>query len=269
MTMNSRLLVLVDPSQKKQQALRRARFNAERRGEKPQLTVFMAVDHEVHKHMSTPPVLYRNPKWIAETMGALTEVGLEHDLCISWDDNWADAVMSEIKRSKSDSVLVPVYEDEDGNRVLTDETWKLLRTSKVNVSLIHPRKNDREERQVVLAAVKSQAPEYDGRTRKTIAEAKELAKIYGAELHIVNAYQDQDNFPDRAKLIKMSGVPNTNIHVELGLISDVLPKVAKKVKSDIVLLAPLHKTGMIAALRGSTITRIMRNVPCDVMAVMV
>ena len=267
--MNSRILVLVDPSQKKQQALRRARFNAERRGEKPHLTVFMSVDHEVHKHISTPPTLYRDPKWITETMGALTEVGLEHELCISWDEEWADSVLEQIKRSKAELVLVPVYEDEEGNRVLTDETWKLLRSSKINVSLIHPRKTDREERQVVLAAVKSQSEEFDTRTKKTIKEAKALAKLYGAELHIVNAYQDQDNFPDRAKLLRMAGVPNTNVHVEMGLISDVLPKVAKKVKADVVLISPLQKTGMIASLRGSTITRIMRNIPCDVMAVTV
>lgn len=267
MSLNTRTLALVDPSQKKQQALARARFNAERRGEKPHLTVFMAVDHDVHKHMKTPPVLYRNAKWMAETLSRLTDVGLEHDLCISWDDKWSEAVLGEIKRSKPDLVLVPVYEDEDGNRVLTDETWKLLRSSKVNISLIHPRKDEREKRDVILAAIKSHDPAFDERTKKIITQAKALAKIYDAEVHYVNAYQDQAKFPDRTKIMKMTGVPNSNVHVVAGLISEVLPKVSRKVKADIVMIAPLRKEGLIGTLRGSTISRIIGNIQGDVMAI--
>ena len=267
MALNSRLLVLVDPSQKKQQALHRARFNAERRGEKPDLTVLMAVDHEVHKQMKTPPVMYRNPKWYNDTLATLSDVGLEYEVGISWDDEWAQAVLAEIKRVKPDLVLVPVYEDDEGNRILTDETWKLLRSSNVNVSLIHPRKTNSETRKVVLAAVKTQDASYDERTKKTITQAKALAKLYGSELHIVNAYQDQANFPDRTKIMKMAGVPNSNVHVFAGAISDVLPKVAKKVKADIVMIAPLRKEGMVAALRGSTISRIVRKIHTDVMAI--
>lgn len=267
MSLNQRILALVDPSQNKQQALRRARFNAERRGEKPHLTVFMAVDHDVHKHMKTPPVLYRDPKWIEETLSALTEAGLEYELCISWDDEWAEAVLGEIERSKPDQVMVPVYEDEAGNQVLTDETWRLLRSSDVNISLIHPRKNDGEDRKVILAGVKSQDPEFNERTKKTLAQGKQLAEIYGAELHVVNAYQDQMNFPDRAKLIAASGLPNENIHVELGKASDVVSKVAKEINADLALIAPARRAGIAAALRGATINRIISKIDCDIMAI--
>lgn len=267
MTLNSRILALVDPSQEKQQALRRARFNAERRGEKPHLTVFMAVDHDVHKHMKNPPVLYRDPKWIETTLSALTEVGLEYELCISWEDEWAEAVLGEIERSKPDLVMVPVYEDDAGNQVLTDETWRLLRSSNVNISLINPRKDDGEARKVILAAVKSQDPDFDERTKKTIAQGQQLAKIYGAELHVVNAYQDQMNFPDRAKLIAATGLPNENIHVELGRASDVIPQVAKKVGADLALIAPARRAGIAAALRGATINRLIGNIDCDIVAI--
>jgi|GEM_PF-1622085 len=267
MSSNTRILALVDPSQKKQQALARARFNAERRGEKPDLTVFMAVDHEVHKHMKTPPVLSRNAKWVSDTTSALKEAGLEYELSISWDEEWADAVLAEIKRSKPDLVLVPIYEDEDGNRVLTDEIWKLLRTSKVNISLIHPRKDDREQRDVILAGIKTQDSAFDERTKKTIAQAKALAKIYGAEIHYVNAYQDSAKFPDRTKIMKMTGVPNSNVHVVAGPISEVLPKVTRKVKADIVMIAPLRKQGVIGTLRGTTISRIIGKIQSDIMAI--
>lgn len=267
MPLSSRILVLVDPSQQKQQALRRARFNAERRGEKPHLTVFMAVDHEIHKRMKTPPVLYRDPKWIDDTLSALTEVGIEHELGISWDDEWAEAVLAEIQRSSPDQIFVPVYEDEAGNRVLTDEIWRVLRSSNVDISLIHPRKDDREVREVVLAAIKTQDPAYAARNEKLIAQGKQIAEIYGAELHIVNAYQDQMNFPDRAKIMEMSGVPNECIHVVLDRPAEAISDVATKIKADVVLIAPARRAGVAAALRGTTINRLISKIGCDVMAV--
>jgi len=267
MSLNSKILVLVDPSQDKQQALARARFNAVRRGEKPHLTVFMAVDHDVHKHMKTKAVLYRDPKWIEEKLSALSDAGLEYDLCISWDDEWAEAVLTEIKRIKPDQIFIPVYEDSAGNQVLTDETWRVLRSSKVNVTLIHPRKDDREARNVILAGVRSQDPEFDERTVKTIAQGKHLAEVYGAELHVVNAYQDQMNFPDRAKLIELTGLSNEYVHVEYGRASDVVSAVAKKVKADVTLIAPARRSGIASALRGATINRLISQIPCDVMAI--
>ena len=268
MGINSRILALVDPSQEKQQALRRARFNAERSGDKPHITVFMAVDHELQKHIKTTPILYRDPQWIDQTLSALTEVGLEYDLGISWQEEWAEAVLGEIKRSNPDLVLVPVYVDEEGNHVITDEIWRLLRYSNVNISLIQPRKDlEREGRDVILAAVKQQDAEFDERNLKIIAQAKHLAEIYGAEWHIVNAYQDQMSFPDRAKMIAMSGLPNEKIHIGLGKPGEVIAEVAKEVKADVALIAPARRSGISAALRGATINKIISKIPCDVIAI--
>lgn len=267
MSLNSRLLVLVDPSQDKQPALRRARFNAERRGEKPHITVFMAVDYELHKRSGLEPKLYRDPKWIDETLAGLSQAGLQHDLCISWDDEWAESVNQEIARAKSDLVLVPVYEDANGEHILSDNVWKLLRSSPVNVSLIHPRKDSTEERRVIMAAIKSQDAKFADRNKKTIEQAKALAAVYGAEVHLVNAYADQVNFPDRAKLIKETGIPNEHIHIMAGHIEEVVLTVSKKIKADLLMLAPARRKGFAGSLRGSTINKIIRNIDCDVMAI--
>lgn len=268
MTQTSQILALVDPSQEKQQALLRAAFNAERSNSKPHITVFMAVDHEVHKQMKTKPVLYRNPKWIQEKLSKLTSAGLDYDIGVSWDSEWAEAVLGEIDRSKPDMVLVPVYEDEAGNQVLTDEIWRLLRSSDVNISLIHPRKDlSHEGRDVIIAGVKTQDPKFRERNLKVVAEAKHLAEIYGAELHIVNAYQDQMNFPDRSKILAMTGLPNENIHVELGRPGDVIAEVSKKVNADLALIAPARRSGFATTLRGATINQIIAKIDCDVMAI--
>jgi len=65
----------------------------------------------------------------------------------------------------------------------------------------------------------------------------------------------------------MTGVPNSNVHVIAGPISEVLPKVSRKVKADIVMIAPLRKQGVIGTLRGTTISRIIGNIQSDIMAI--
>ncbi len=232
------------------------------------MTVFMAVDRELHKRMEREPVLFRDPKWIEETMAGVNSAGLEHDLCISWDEEWAESVMEEIKRIEADLVMVPVYEDADGDHILTDEVWKLLRKSPVNVTLIHPRKDMNEEsRKTILAAVKSQDGKFSERNANTVQQAKALAEVYGAEVHLVNAYADQAHYPDRAKLIKETGVPNENIHIQAGHIEEVLANVQAELNADLLLIAPAKKKGFAASLRGSTINKIIKRIDCDVMAI--
>ena len=267
MLLNSRLLAMVDPSQPIQPALRRTQIIAGRRTDKPFLTAFMAIDFELHKRLKAKPILFRDPAWMAEVNTRLQATGSEYDLCISWDNEWADSVIEQIKRSKSDLVVVPVYNDEDGDPVITDEVWKLLRNSPANVTLIHPLGDGSEQRKVVMAAIKTQDPKFAARNRKTIESTKALAEFYGAKLHLVNAYVDQANFPDRAKIIKDTGVPNDQIHIMAGNIEDVLLTVSKKIKADLLVLAPEHRTGFAAALRGSTINKIIRNIDCDVLAI--
>lgn len=267
MTLHKHLLALVDPSQAVQPALRRARFNATKRGEKPKLTVFMAVDRELHKQLKRQPVLYRDPQWIEDRLARLKEAGLEHELAISWDDEWADSVNEQVNTTGADLVMAPVYRDEDGNKVITDEMWRLLRTSSVNVSMIQPGNDDYEDRKVILAAIKTQDPSFAERNERTIQNAKTLAELYGAKLYVVNVYATQDQYPDRAKIIQSTGVANENIFVEAGDVAEVIANVAKRVNADMLLLAPAPRKGLAAALRGATINRVIKKVDCDVMAV--
>jgi len=268
MSLNSRILVLVDPSQEKQYALRRARYNAKRRGEKPHLTVFMAVDHELHKYMKKKkPIMYRDPQWITDTLTPLSQSGLEHEICMSWDDEWSTAVLDEIKRSEPDLVLVPIYEDEAGNRIITDEIWRLLRMSKVNVSLLHVTQYLNEDRKVILAAIKAQDPSYKARNKRIIDQGKDLAELYGAELHVVNAYQDQMNFPDKAKIMKLSGLPSERVHLVFDRPDDGIAKVAKKINAEITLISPARRSGLAATMRGATINKLVTKIESDVMAI--
>lgn len=261
----NRVLAVMDPSQEKHPALRRVIIGAEKRTEKPQLTIFMAVDYELHEARGAKPVLYRDPEWFDGIVERIKGANSPYEIAISWSVQWAESVAELAKKEKVDRILVPVTLDEGGNHVITDEMWKLLRHSPVPVTLVHP--GQPEARDVILAAVKMQDPSYDKLNKSILQRGKDLAEIYGAKLHVVNAYTDSAEFPDRAKLIEAAGVPNEQVHVLAGDSADVIRQIADKVSADLLLIGVQHRTGIVATLRGNTISKILRQQKRDVMSV--
>ena len=262
---SQRVLAVMDPSQEKHPALRRVIIGAEKRKEKPLLIIFMAVDYELHSVSGAKPVLYRDPKWFDEIVERLKGAKSPYEIAMSWSQNWAESVVELAKKEKADRIMVPVSLDQEGNHIITDEMWKLLRKTSVPVTLVHP--GQPEVRDVILAAVKMQDPEYATLNKKVLKLGRELADIYGAKLHVVNAYTDSAEFPDRAQLIKAAGVPNNQVHVLPGTSDEIIRQVADKQKANLLLIGVQHRTGIVATLRGNTITRILRKQKRDVMSV--
>lgn len=263
---SNRMLVLVDPSQEKQPALRRACINAQLRKDKPTLIVFLAVDRELHDVPGVDPVLYRGPEWFENIRERIEAPGAPYELATSYSNKWAESVIELANEKKVDRIMVPVTVDHEGNHIISDEVWKLLRTSPVPVTLVHPGQS--EERNCFLAAVKMQDPEYRELNNKVLKLGRELADIYEAELHVVNVYSDSAEYPDRSQIIRAAGnIPNDHVHVIAGDSADVIRKVADDVNADLLLIGTKRRTGFAATLRGNTISKILRHQERDVMSV--
>jgi len=101
---------------------------------------------------------------------------------------------------------------------------------------------------------------------KILERGKYLADLYGAELHVVNAYKDSEDFPDRGLIQRMSDVPIENIHRDMGKPEDVIFDVAQKVNADFVILGTKPRHSIRAALRGNTSEKVMDRLNIDVMA---
>jgi universal stress protein E len=125
------------------------------------------------------------------------------------------------------------------------------------------------QRKVILAAVNFQA-ERDVQkelNKKIIAQAKLYAEVYGAELHVINGYMDSLTYPDRAKIINETGLPNDKIHVENGYTSDVVSALAEKINADLIIMGTLGQNGMTKTRRGNTAERLIAAADTDVMVI--
>ena len=94
-----------------------------------------------------------------------------------------------------------------------------------------------------------------------------LAKSYGADFHVVNAYIDSLLYPDRGRLAKHTGLSQSNTHVEQGYTDEVISRVAKKIDADVVIIGTLGQTGLTKTRRGNTAERVISALDVDVVVV--
>lgn len=174
--------------------------------------------------------------------------------------------MESAKRFDADLIYLPVHATPNNSRFFfTESKWELLKGAYCPVVLIRP--GAKAQRKVILAAINAQA-QRDVQielNKKIMAAAKFYAETYGADLHVINGYLDSMNYPDRAKLVSLSGLPNDKIHVENGYTSDVVSALAEKIGADLIVMGTLGQNGMTKTRRGNTAERLIAAVDTDVM----
>lgn len=258
--MNDRkILLLVDPRKKRHHAIEsieRVIKDFSHSGELEFVTLITTnlegVDADVNN-------INIDEQWIENLLKDLSSHGHKNTVHIAWSNDWAETVLEFTDRYDTNFSIIPFY-DRQSNHVLTDQKWKLLRNSHKPV-LISKGKQDSFSN-IVLAAVKVQDPKYKEANEKVMAGAHRIASLTGSEVHAVNAYEGSMDYPDRAKLIELTGLENERIHVEDGAAKDAICKVAKKINADSIFIASQRRKGISGRLRGNTIEKIVDQAEC-------
>lgn len=267
-TEQEKLFVVVDPNDNEHVALQRAIITSKLRETPPKIFVFLAVDAEAVDTRATNDNLFRNHSWFQDQIiQPLTDCGFEFDIVISWSSQWGEAIMQEAHRFGATMIMIPVHHKTNPRRfTFAESRWTLMENAYCPVLLVRP--GARETRKTVLAAVNFQAisDEQKALNERIIAQGKSTAARYGAEFHVVNAYRDSLNYPDRGRLANNTGLPPSHIHVENGFTDEVVASVAEQVDADIVVVGTLNQRGVKAtARRGHTVARVIAAVDVDTM----
>jgi len=268
MSEQKKLFVVVDPSNETHVALERVLIVATFMEVKPCIRVFVAVDTDATDTRETNDNLFRNQDWFAEQIRApLEAAGLKYDIQLCWSTKWQESILQESRRFSADEIYLPVHRQAANSRFsFTQSKWDVIKGAYCPVVLVRP--GAKEQRKIVLGAVNLQATTdvHKNINKLVLERGKEVAENYGAEFHVVNAYRESINYPDRAKLIEMTGVESTNIHVDEGYTSDVVAKVAEKLNADLVVIGTLGQNGKTGTLvRGNTAERVIADLKVDVM----
>ena len=265
-----RVFVVVDPTASEHIALQRAIITARFRTKAPTLYVFVAVDSESIDTRATNDSLFKNSQWFEDEIhGPLKQEGLDYQIEISWSSEWQRSILKSANRFGADMILLPIQNKKKHSLRLTfsESKWKVLKKATCPVILVRP--GAAEQRKTILAAVNFQAigDQQKLLNANVLARGKWLAEHYGAELHVVNAWKDSMNYPDRGKLAKEADLPSKNIHVVPGYTDEAVAKTAKEIDADLVIMGTLGQTGQTATRRGNTAERVISGLDVDVVVV--
>ncbi len=265
-----RVFVVVDPTATDHIALQRAIITARFRTTAPKLYVFIAVDSESIDTRATNDSLFKNSQWFEDEIHApLKKEGLDYQIEISWSSEWQRSILKSANRFGADAILLPIQKKKKHTLRLTfsESKWKVLKKATCPVILVRP--GAAEQRKVILAAVNFQGIGDQQRllNANVLARGKWLAENYGAKLHVVNAWKDSMNYPDRGKLAKEAGLPSKNIHVVPGYTDEAVAKTASEISADLVIIGTLGQTGQTDTRRGNTAERVISGLDVDVVVV--
>lgn len=264
--LEQKIFVVVDPSDEKHVALERCIITAQLRDPRPELYIFVCVDTEVVDTRASNDNIFRDQTWFDEEIKQpLEKLGLKYTIEVSWSSEWRKAIVESAKRFAADSILLPLHKKTGKRRFTFSEAkWGVLKSAYCPVLLVRP--GARPQREKILAAVNFQTTRDAQKelNKMIIARGHWMAKAYGADFHVVNAYLESLNYPDRGKLVHETELPSDKIHVQQGYTDEVVSQVAKDIDADIVIMGTLGQNGMTKNLRGNTAERVIAGLDVDV-----
>jgi universal stress protein E len=231
--------------------------------------VFVAVDSNTVNLDARNPSIYRDTDWFEQQIHSpLRQAGLQYRIEISWSNDWQGSIMSSAKHFGATRIMIRAGKPIKSSRfIFAESKWELLKEANCPVILV--RDEAKPQRKVILAAVNFQASRINQEilNKNILERGMNLAKSYGADFHVVNAYIDSLLYPDRGRLAKQTRLSQTNTHVIKGYTDEVIAEVAKKIGADVVIIGTLGQTGLTKTRRGNTAERVISAVDVDVVVV--
>ena len=256
------IMVVIDPTQETQPALERAIQTIQRLEKKVRVHIFIGMDSSDADTRATSWSVYRDMNWFNDLVSPIEKAGIEYTSAVSWSHQWQESILYTADYYQSQMIYLSDYA---GNgRSFSNAGWALLRYATCPVLIV--RDGAEQNRKSVLAAVNTQSHDqvYKELAEKVIAVTQWIANAYGADMHLVNAYNDSLHFPDRSKLLRETKLPNERVHILQGSPEDVIAETANKIQADIVVIGTRNRRGISAMMRGNTSEKVISRVRQDI-----
>jgi len=198
--------------------------------------------------------------YLAQDIKIITEVECK--------TSWRDALAAAAARSEADLVVRSSYRRTAlQRRVLKTADWTLLRESRCPVLLVKTGSVPQLDNVVVAVNIAAKDEPHQRLNETVIAYAQAVARMTGANLHAVNAFQGSQNFVHPPDLAKRVGVDRSQAHVADASPEELIARVTDKVGASLVLIGSLSRRGVSGIVVGNTAERILDNVNADVLTI--
>lgn len=289
------MLVVIDPTKEEQKALNRALHLAAKTGAAVKL--FLSIydfSYEMTTMLSAEEreamrkgVVADRLEWLESILENSKMPEVSTELKVVWHNRPFEAVVKEVIESDHDLIVKGTHQhDKFKSVIFTPTDWHLLRKSPVPVLLV--KDHDWPESGNILAAVNAGNDDEShlSLNNRIAEEAKHLAELINAKPYLVNAYPGtpvniaieipefdptaytqavkEHHEEELKKLAEKYAISEQLVHE--GLPEDVIPKQAKLIDAELVILGTVGRQGLSAALIGNTAEHVIDCLDCDVLA---
>lgn len=297
MSIYNNVLVVLDPTTEQQKALDRALELRRKQGGK--LTAFLSV-YEFSYEMTTmlsgdereamkQAVIKDREIWLSGLLAPATAAGLDIAIQVVWHNRPFEAVVKAVLEHNFDLVIKGTHDhDVLKSMIFTPTDWHILRKCPCPVLLV--KEHAWPEQGNIIAAVNagSEQEHHKSLNKLVITKALQMAELLQAKVHLVNAYPGtpvniaieipefnpqeynstlQRHHKDAVKLLADDyAIPAEQCHVLEGMPEDVIPKLARQLDAEMVLIGTIGRTGLSAAIIGNTAEHVIDRLDCDVLA---
>lgn len=297
MSIYNNVLVVLDPTTEQQKALDRALELSRKQGGK--LTAFLSV-YEFSYEMTTmlsgdereamkQAVIKDREIWVSGLLQQAQAQGLEISIQVVWHNRPFEAVVKAVLEHHFDLVIKGTHDhDVLKSMIFTPTDWHILRKCPCPVLLVKEHAWPAQGNIIAAVNAGSEQQHHKSLNNRVIDKAKQMAAMLNARVHLVNAYPGtpvniaieipefnpqeynstmQRHHKDAVKqLAAEHQIPAEQCHVLEGMPEDVIPKLARQLDAEMVLIGTIGRTGLSAAIIGNTAEHVIDRLDCDVLA---
>ncbi|KPH96028.1 universal stress protein UspE [Pseudoalteromonas porphyrae] len=290
-----RILAVIDPTVDSQHGLSRSIDLAKKSG--AVITAFMSI-YDFSYEMTTMlsgdereamrnAVVKDRQAWLDEILAQYPDIKIQSK--VVWHNRSYEAIIDTVISEQFDIVIKGTHKHDTLKSVIfTPTDWHLIRKCPVPVLLV--KEHAWPENGNILAAVNaiSENEQHLALNNRIIKDAQFLCELANAKLSLVNAYPatpvniaieipefnpsvynesvKKHHIESTHALASKHNISHQACAIEEGLPEDVIPDVAARLNSELVVIGTVGRTGLSAALVGNTAEHVIDSLDCDVLA---
>lgn len=260
------IMTVIDPTRDDQWALKKALAIARSRPGST-ISAFLAVFSDTRCDIPErlrQVELARQRLWLDAQLKSLDLNGVAVQAEVVWNADWREAVCLAAVRGRYDLVIKHAS---DRPSSLANSDRQLIRSLHGSALLLVKRDPQQELRKVLIAVDFNAADESHAELNKAIIALGQ--KLRGSseavELHSISAYPEADRFVHPPDVAKLLGIARSHAHVQQGSAAEVIPKVAKRIHADLVIVGNVGRIGVAGVTVGNTSEKILAELEADVL----
>ncbi|MBT5220782.1 MAG: universal stress protein [Woeseia sp.] len=303
MTSFSKILCVVDPTQKPQPGLIRATWLARRSGAALVLLICCYDEYlSGDLYLDSKTLEQARSRMLIAFKGTLEELAgpiRDEGITVATDAVWDHPLFEGIVRKSIDHKVDVVFKDTHHHSALsrilfTNTDWNLIRTCPVPLWLVSPKDIWNEPQVIASIDPLNEHDKPAALDDQILAISNSLAVDLGGAVHAFHAYDSRvavstatanvyipvslpiDEIDEQvrqqhskrfAEIVEFHGIPEDRAHLISGLTHEELPKLAGELEAAVVVMGAVSRNKLKRLFIGATAERTLPHLPCDLLIV--